>query len=324
MLVFIFDAHNDTLLKLLETSVEERDFMSNAGRHVSLSKVQQAGISAQIFAIFVPPQSKAGLTLHTALKMVEIFWETVEAYPDSLGVVQSSEDFEHLMTTGKIACMLSLEGGDPLLGELSHLRLFYRLGVRALTLTWNHRNELADGVGEGRTALGISRFGRLVIHEMNHLGMIIDVSHLAEKGFWDVLTLSEDPVMASHSNARSLCNHPRNLSDAQIRAIANKGGVIGVNFYPGFLCAQSNGDASIDMVVEQISYLLKIGGCDCVGLGSDFDGIASTPLGLEDIATVPRLIPKLVAKGYSEAVVEKVMGKNFLRLVKSVLHFRAY
>lgn len=321
--LYIFDAHIDTLLRFIEEGLEGQGLRMLTGGHVSLEKIQAAGIGGQIFAVFVPPRYRQGLALHKALQMVEIFWKNMETLPDHFGVIQSSEDVLTWANQGKVGALLSLEGGEPLQGEISHLHLFYRLGVRAITLTWNHRNELADGVGERDTAYGLSRFGCLVVEEMNRLGMIIDVSHLSETGFWDVIKLSKDPIMASHSNARVLRDHPRNLWDNQIKAIADTGGVIGVNFCPAFVTDTDKQKATIDHLVEHICYLVEVGGSNSVGLGSDYDGITETPIGLEDISTVGTLSQKLRAKGYKEDVIEKIMGGNFQRLIRQVLPKKA-
>jgi len=313
--MFIFDAHNDTLLQLMTRKLNDLASLENT--HVNLSKMQAAGMGAQIFAVYVPETFLHGLALQTALKMIDIFWLNMEKHQKYLQPILWSEDLP-LHNRNQIGCLLSIEGGEALEGSLANLRNLFRLGVRGLTLTWNFRNELGDGIGEGERAKGLSKFGFEVVAEMNRLGMLVDVSHLAEPGFWDVVQISKKPIIASHSNAYALCQHPRNLTDAQIRAIADSGGVIGVNFYTGFL-ANSPEQADIDTVVDHIIYLMKIGGTDVVGLGSDFDGIDQTPQGLENIALLPQLVIKLKNKGCSETIIEKVMGNNFLRVLQEVL-----
>jgi len=170
---------------------------------------------------------------------------------------------------------------------------------------------------EGPEGGGLSRFGLEVVEEMNRLGMLIDVSHLNEPGFWDVIEASSSPVIASHSNAKALCDHPRNLTDEQIRAIADGGGVIGVNFCTAFLT--SSGAATLDDVLNHIDYLVKVGGIETVGLGSDFDGITETPIGLENCSRTLILADGLNGRGYSVDAIEKIMGGNLLRLCANVL-----
>lgn len=319
--MFIFDGHVDTLAVLAERS-EGWDLGVLADAHVNLPKLEKAGYGAQIFAIYVSRKYSAGLALHMALKMVDIFWQNMERYHERLKPVLCRNDLQPAEADPRISCLLAVEGGEALEGSLANLRNLFRLGVRALTLTWNNRNDLGDGVGEGDRASGLSPFGCEVVAEMNRLGMLIDVSHLAEKGFWDVLTLSEAPVIASHSNAYALCRHPRNLTDEQIKALAAKGGVIGVNFYPKHV-TDTPDNCTIDHVVDQIVYLYRTGGSDAVALGSDFDGISSTPAGLDDVEKVPCLIAAMEERGLPSAVIEKIMGLNLLRVAKQVLPERS-
>lgn len=315
-LVFIFDAHIDTLLKLAEGgSVND---LAKIDAHVNLPKLRQAGVKGQIFAIFVPTHYYHGLALNKALEMVDVFWQNIERYSQTLVPVLGRDDWEQVLTKQeKIGAILSIEGGEALAGSIANLRNFYRLGVRAVTLTWNGRNALADGVGEGDKAGGLSEFGREVISEMNHLGMLVDVSHIAYQGFWDVIEVSKQPIIASHSNAKQLCQHHRNLTDKQIKAIADRGGVIGVNFCPSFVTDNPE-DATIERVVDHIDYLVNIGGVEAVGLGSDFDGIRHTPHGLEDATRLPGIIKLLEQRGYSADIIEKIMGVNFLSLTQQI------
>ncbi len=315
--MFIFDAHIDTLQKLVQSN-GLYDLASIPNTHVNLAKMQTAGLNAQIFAVFIPENYRHGLALHNASVMIDIFWQNMIKYTSELMPIMWQDELCLLTAeTKRIGCILSIEGGEALEGRLENLRNFFRLGVRGLTLTWNNRNELADGVGEGEQASGLSEFGRQVVAEMNNLGMIIDVSHLAEKGFWDVLKISKLPVIASHSNSFARCQHRRNLNDKQITALADQGGVIGVNFCPAFLTNNPK-TAAIDHVVSHIVHLIDVGGSEAVGLGSDFDGIASVPQGLEDISRVNEIITMLKNHGYPESVIEKVMGLNFLRVLKQV------
>lgn len=225
--MLIFDAHIDTLSYLLDRG----ETLENSSGHVQLDHLKGCS-GAQFFAAFVEPKYYHGLALHRTLEMIDLFWQMLEDYSDYLAFAGSARDVKRIQKEGRLACLLAIEGGEALEGKLSSLRIFHRLGVRLITLTWNYRNDLASGQLEGEAGGGLSRFGRAVVEEMNRLGMLVDVSHLNEPGFWDVLSCSKDPVIASHSNAQALCPHPRNLSDEQIRALADRGGVIGVNFCP--------------------------------------------------------------------------------------------
>lgn len=311
--MFIFDAHVDTLSRLKGTTQSLDD---NQG-HVDLVKLRQSRQGAQFFAAFVSPTFYHGKALHNALEMVDLFWQWMEQFPEELAFAGNGKDILDIQKNGRLACLLAVEGGEALEGKLANLRILHRLGVRLVTLTWNHRNDLAAGQGEGPNGGGLSRFGADVVTEMNRLGMLVDVSHLNDQGFWDTLHLSKAPIIASHSNARALCDHPRNLTDEQIRALANQGGVIGVNFCTHFLAKDRQ--ATIHDVLGQIEYLAKVGGVECVGLGSDFDGIERTPLGLEHCAKTPELAEILKERGYSPKDVAKIMGGNLLRLCQTVL-----
>ena len=213
--------------------------------------------------------------------------------------------------------LISIEGGEALCGCLGALEAFWRFGVRAMGLVWNHRNELADGVADGASGGGLTPFGKEVVRAMEAMGMAVDVSHLSDAGFWDVSRISRRPFYASHSNARALCDHPRNLTDDQIRAVADSGGVIGVNFYASFLHA--SGRAGIEDVIEHIEYLADRAGIDHVALGSDFDGIDRAPEGLEDVSKMPALAEALRTRGWEERDVRAVLGENLARFLTQVL-----
>ena len=210
---------------------------------------------------------------------------------DQVFLVQEKLDLEQIPDPTRIGILLSVEGGEILGENLFMLDIIFKLGVRALGLTWNQRNALADGVGEANTQSRLTRLGQEVIGRMNKLGMLIDVSHLNEAGFWHVLELSKDPITASHSCAKAFCDHPRNLTDEQLRALARQKGVVGVNFYPRFL--KETGKATREDVVRHIYHIAEVAGVETVGLGSDFDGISETPEGLEHVGDYAHLLDDL-------------------------------
>jgi membrane dipeptidase len=230
-------------------------------------------------------------------------------------------DIHQAKAEGKVAGILGIEGGEALEGDIAVLRTVYRLGVRLITLTWSRRNAIADGVFEARTGGGLSRFGVEVVREMNRLGMLVDVAHLAPAGVRDVLALSQAPVIASHANSREVCDHRRNLTDKQARGIAQGGGLIGVTFVPPFVDPRK---ASLERLLDHIEHLLNVVGENHVGLGSDFDGFGfGDPKGqfhdLPDVSTMPRLTAGMLRRGLSERVVEKVLGGNFVRVFEEVV-----
>lgn len=240
----------------------------------------------------------------------------MEDNQEEIELAHSLKEIYSIYQKEKIAAFLSVEGGEVLQGRLEVLRVLYRLGIRILTLTWNHRNQLGDGVYEKVTGGGLTRFGRKVVKEMNRLGMIIDVSHLSEPGFWNVLELSEYPVMASHSNAAALCPHPRNLSDRQLRALGEKGGMVGVNFCPSFV---SDENPKLKVLLDHIDHIVNLIGIEHVGIGSDFDGIDQGVEGLEDISKITNITSGLINRGYEERDIKKIWGENYLDLFKKTL-----
>ena len=307
----VVDAHCDTISAYLSG---ERDLVKGStDGHLDLPRLRQGGVTVQFLASFIETEYKPKLSVIRGLELVEGCRRLIAANPEYLLLLDSYADIEKAMNSKRTAALLSVEGGEILGGKLFMVSMLYRLGVRSLCLTWNHANEIAGGVSEPG---GLTKFGVDVIREMNRLGMLVDVSHLSDKGFWDVLQVSQDPVIASHSCCRSLCDHPRNLTDEQIKALAQKGGVIGINFYSKFL---TGGQAGLNDVVRHIDHICSLVGSDHVGLGSDFDGCGSLPVGLEDVSRLPALGQALLDKGYSREEMEKIMGGNFLRVIRKVI-----
>ncbi len=306
----VVDAHADTLGEIVHETFQ-LDQENQAG-HWDIPRARRGNVKVQFFTCGgseFPPY----MALPRAMELVDLAHRQVAGFPDDLALITKPEDVLEIRNQNKIGVVLSLEGGEPLGGYLGNLRNFYRLGVRAMGLTWNRRNELADGVFDARSKGGLSEFGAQVVSEMESLGMVVDVSHLSEAGFWDVDAMAIRPYIASHSNARALCDHPRNLTDQQIKAIAAKGGIIGVNFCPLFLTNKN--EASLEDVLSHIDYLVRLAGVEHVGLGSDFDGITHTPAGLEDVAKLPSITEGLLRRGYDEDDILAILGGNFLRVL---------
>jgi membrane dipeptidase len=310
--LIIVDAHCDTA----STALDQKEDLYRNQLHVDLERLLGEDGRVQFFDAFANPFKFSSNSLTRILSILDYIFISEEKYPSHLLICRNTSDLDLALKQGKVAAILSVEGGEALNGELAVLRLLYRLGVRSLILTWNYRNLLADGAHESCGA-GLSEFGRLVVTEMNRLGMLIDVSHLCEAGFNDVLELSNKPVIASHSNAKAVLNHVRNLSDAQLIALKRNGGVAGINFYPLFLAG--SGRAVIDDVIRHIEHICSITGEDHIGIGTDFDGIDSTPAGLEGAQQLYALFDRLFALNYSGAFIEKFAGLNFLRVIRQIL-----
>lgn len=310
----IIDGHCDSLGDLVNGKRSLKD-KSGAG-HWDLERAIQAKVRIQFFAAYIESEYKPFTAVKRGLELIQGALQFVEENKEKVFLIKHSGDIEKLGFNRPVGLLLSVEGGEILGSDLFMLDIIYNLGVRSLCLTWNERNAIGDGVGE-RTDSRLTDFGINVIQRMNRLGMVIDISHLNERGFWHVREVSLQPFIASHSGAYKVCAHPRNLKDEQIKALAEAKGVIGVNFCPDFL--RDNGQAGIDDVVRHICYIAEIGGIDCIGLGSDFDGIPAVPEGLEGIEKVPALSSKLRQAGFKEEEIEKIFYKNFERLLLSVL-----
>lgn len=306
----VFDAHCDTIAKLV-------DFGGGLRKntyHLDFNRIQKSGGYIQVFAAFVDKEVKPPAI--RVIELIDKYYEELEKNADIVMHCTNTAEFENALSQNKIAALLSVEGGEAIEGSLANLRTLYRLGVRIMTLTWNYSNEICDGIGETRGG-GLTEFGRETVKEMNRLGMIIDVSHISVKGFWDVMELSCQPILATHSNAKKLCMHPRNLDDEQIRAIFDIDGCIGVNFYPQFVLGER---CTVEDIVNHVEYLLELGGENNIGFGSDFDGIGSLPDGIYGVENMGKIVDEMLRRGFKEELIKKITHENFMRVIKKVLN----
>ncbi|RLQ91646.1 dipeptidase [Falsibacillus albus] len=299
----IFDAHCDVLSQMLKHPYYS--FQSGSSLHVTYDQLMETGSKVQCFAIFISPSIHPLMKFQSALEMIDIFHEKILKQNPSMRLVSSRSDIRSLKE-GEIGAVLTLEGCEAIENDIVKLNTLYRLGVRSVGLTWNHANCAADGALEPRGS-GLSLFGKEIVKRLNDLQIWTDVSHLSEKGFWDVIQLAENPV-ASHSNSYTLCPHPRNLNDHQIKALINEDSVMGVTFVPDFLA--KDGQAGIPDVIRHVEYICSLGGVDHVGFGSDFDGIDRTVAGLSSFRDYDSLINQLL-KMYSEDQVKGFLFENF-------------
>lgn len=323
----VVDTHCDTLKCLTPQFTRRRDTMwtdrSGIGMgvrselgHVDIPRLRDGGVDCQVFAVSSERDRTPPYPLRTALDMIDAFYNECEMNRDFIQPVTTHDEILKAVDEGKVAAMLSIEGADVIEGRLSMLRIFHRLGVRIVGLVHSLRNLLADGVTDARTGGGLSELGAQVVDELERLSVVIDVSHLSDAGFWDLMDLARGPVIASHSNSRAVCHHPRNLTDDMIRSLADRGGVMGMNFAPSFVHPTG---PSVETLVDHVDHIVGLVGPDHVGLGSDFDGIGATPEGLEDVAKMPNITAELVRRGYSEEDIVKILGGNHLRLIKKVV-----
>ena len=312
------DFHCDTATLILERDEE----LQKNNLTIDIEKLQKGEALAQFFAMYIDAQ-KVESSYDYCVTMLNTFKNELAKNQESISLCRSYDDLIATQKENKIAAFLSIEEGDALDGSLDKLRFFKEEGISAITLTWNYVNALGypnfqwEHQDKGLKAKGIE-----VVEEMNSLNMLIDVSHLSDGGFEDVLKHSKAPFIATHSNARAMTNHPRNLSDEMLKKLANAGGLTGINFFNNFLV---NGElkekmevAKIEDMVWHIKHIKKVGGVDVIGLGSDFDGIPN-PVEIEDISQMGKLSDALLKNGFSSDEVEKMFFRNGLRIIKDVL-----
>jgi membrane dipeptidase len=315
----VVDTHCDTLMQFLKQPQgipPPRRLGEKAHRgHIDLPRMIEGGVTCQTFGVYTGRRAFVPEANLVALQMVDKFYSEIEAN-DGIVAVTSHEEIVEAKKKGLVCGLLSLEGAEPLMGEIALLRVFYRLGFRMLSFAWNYRTPFADGLDAKRAESKLPELGVQALEEMERLGMVFDVSHLADTVFWDVADLMNGPFIASHSNCRAVCDHPRNLTDDMIRALADHGGVMGMNFAPAFV---DKNKATVEKVVDHVDHIVDIVGPDHVGLGSDFDGIGSTPEGLEDVSKIPNITKVLVRRGYSDEDILKILGGNHLRVFKKVI-----
>lgn len=325
----VIDMHCDTISRLYEERREgnpER-LRENTG-HLDLVRMKEGDYLLQNFALYTNLEREKDPYTYCR-KLVELFNEEMEANSDWIRPARSYEDILKNETAGRMSALLTIEEGAVCRGDLRLLREFYEAGVRMMTLTWNYKNELAfpnkigkDGKAVPNTEDGLTETGIEFVKEMERLGMIVDVSHLGDAGIWDVFRYTDKPFVASHSNARALASHPRNMTDEMIKKLAERGGVMGINYCAAFLRDHEDGEEArvsrVSDMVEHIKYIKKIGGIGCVGLGSDYDGIGSV-LEMKSPAELFLLENKMREEGFTESETEAVFYKNVLRVYQDIL-----
>lgn len=368
----VVDTHNDITSPLIDDGFDlgmsGDDPAAKIKTHTDLRRMKAGGLGAEFFAVYVGKEfvnkkpSEGGGAARRALDVIDAVNEQIRRHPESLEKASTAADIRRIVKSGKIAALMGIEGGHAIEDSLRTLRVFYNLGVRYMTLTHTNTNDWADSEGDiNNTNVqhhnGLTDFGRDVIREMNRIGMMIDISHVADKTFYDVIATTRAPIIASHSSSRAIANHSRNMTDDMLRAMGKNGGVVMVNFYDGFLDprkadaalrsrtledelkskypddpkrAQSELDAwrkandpgrtPLSVLIDHIDHVAKVAGIDHVGLGSDFDGVPFTglPEGMEDISKLPNITYELMKRGYSDADIKKVLGENLLRVMSEV------
>ena len=315
--MFICDCHCDTLTELYNKNAS----LYENEQHFDIKRQIALGGGLQFCAIYVPTEVfryQGGLR-YTLYLLDKYNQEIKKLHENGIDVLQvrTAEDAGNVLKH-KAATLLAIEEGGAIDGSLEALRCLYELGVRAMTLTWSNRNDIADGINEEATGSGLTLFGKQVVAEMNRLGMLVDVSHISTAGFWSVIETSTKPIIATHSNAKSLCSHQRNLNDEQIKALAQNGGLAGITFAGQFL-EEDWRNACIESVYKHIDYMLNlIGNDDHIGFGSDFDGISHPPYNIQGVQDYKPLIEYL-SKYYSDDTINKITHQNVINLLQKVL-----
>jgi len=338
----VIDGHNDVVTKVLDDGYDldvrhAAGFGKETGQ-TDLPRLAESGITAQFLAAWVDA-SHAARDPDGSFERALAYFDAIDAFaarhPERLLLATDATAVWRAKREGRIAIYVGVEGGHAIEGSLDKLRELRRRGARYLTLTWNNGNEWAGssiGVNGTRTG-GLTPFGRDVIRELERLGMLVDLSHASDRTFDDVLEVATNPVVATHSCARALADHPRNLSDGQLRAVARTGGVVGVNFYsrfldPAFLAAalaREGGAADVplpetplSLLADHVEHVARVAGVEHVALGSDFDGVAALPEGMEDVTCLPRLAEALLARGFGDEELRLFLGGNLLRVMEHV------
>jgi len=310
--VNIIDAHCDALYKMAMRKharfLDDENYFD-----VTYQGLKQANISLQFFAIYLSGKSSPP-TFDDIIEHYDLFYRNILSYSDVM-LVKNRKDLKQAVRDGKLGALLSLEGVDALGGNFAYLRAIYEMGIRAAGVTWNDANWAADGVMEPRQG-GLTAKGKQLVRECNRLGIILDVSHLSVRGFWDLAEICTRPFIASHSNAYSVCPHPRNLNDEQIREIIRKGGMIGITFVPQFVSAAEN--PTISHLLQHIEYICSLGGSEHLGFGSDFDGTDKHMEGLAKVRHYENLANELL-KRYNAGLVNNWLYKNWYVFLENQL-----
>lgn len=304
-----------------------------------LARVREGGLDAQFFSVWVDctfyESEVPGQSQQRALDMIAALQKQARSYSEAIELAYTAQDVQRIASEGKLAALMGLEGGYAIEDDLETLRRFHESGVRYITLTHNCSHDWADSSSDEGTNGGLTAFGRQVVRKMNRLGMIVDVSHVSDATFWDVIAVTEAPVIASHSNARALADHVRNLDDDMLRAVAETGGIVMVNFSGLYIDPQKTDewkvflgwrwlthprqpDTPLSLLVDHIDHIAQAAGVNHVGLGSDFDGGVSFPQDLKDVSDFPNITVELMRRGYSDMDISKILGGNLLRVFSEV------
>ena len=355
----VIDTHDDTPSRISIEGVDIGKRLPDG--NVDIPRLLDGGVTGIFFSIWPDPVFAPHQAIRRSLELIDVVYKVIDANPDRIGLAVNAADVVRLKKEGKVAALMGMEGGHGIENNLAALRMFHRLGVRYMTLTHSNTNDWADSSTDVPRWHGLNELGKNVVREMNRIGMIVDLSHVSDETFYAALQVTNKPVILSHSSCRALDNHPRNVTDDMLRALARNGGVVGINFYSEFvdqkfrdamlarnkdLLAQFNENARnqtsnpdeasrrswnelkhytdgvprppFATLIDQIDHAVKVAGVDHVGLGSDFDGAPSTPEGVDSMLDMIKIAQALKDRGYRDEDIQKILGGNFLRVLREV------
>jgi len=361
----LIDGHNDTPWQYrgrADNRVSEIDLTRSTEHldrpmHTDIPRLRAGAVGGQFWSVYIPASdtgSRPG-DVKRVVEQIDVVKRMAQAYPEHLELAYTAADVERIAREGRIASLIGMEGGHSIEASLGALRQLYELGARYMTLTHGSNTEWADSATDEREFGGLTGFGEEVVREMNRLGMLVDLSHVSPESMHDALDIVEAPVIFSHSSARAVCDHPRNVPDDVLVRVRENGGVVMVTFVPTFvseelrLWSQAQGEqrrrlieehaededavregleawreanprpeATLAQVADHIDHIREIAGIDHIGIGGDYDGVGSLPVGLEDVSRYPHLFAELLRRGYSEEDCRKIAGRNALRVMREV------
>ena len=315
----LIDGHNDYPWALRENNAE-RDLnkldirLRQPKIHTDILRLREGGVGGQFWSVYVPVTLQGPAAVLATLEQIDVVHRMVRKYPTTFELATTAGDIERIFKAGRIASLIGMEGGHSIDNSLAALRMFHAAGARYLTLTHSANVPWADSGTDAPKQGGLSMFGEEVVREMNRLGMMVDLSHTSPETMLDAIRVSEAPVIFSHSDARALNDHGRNVPDEVLRLLPQNGGIVMVTFVPGFLA--KDGKATLADAANHIEHVRKVAGSDHVGIGGDFDGIPTVPAGLEDVSKYPALTAELLRRGWGETDVRKALGLNMLRVMR--------
>jgi membrane dipeptidase len=356
-LVPLVDGHNDLPWRYRSTVQNDLRRLDIARRlssgHTDIPRLREGGVGAQFWSVYVPVSLQGAEAVKATMEQIDVVYRMVEMYPDTFEIALTADDVARIFSKGKIASLIGMEGGHSIHNSLATLRMFYKLGARYMTLTHTSNTDWADSGTDEPKHNGLTPFGEEVVREMNRLGMLVDLSHVSPETMKHALRISQAPVIFSHSSARALCDHPRNVPDDVLKLVKENRGIVMVTFVPSYVSQEilnhqqkRNAErerlrerfgsdeeairrelerwdrenpaprATLKQVADHIEHIIRVAGIDCVGIGSDFDGIGDVPVGLEDVSKFPYLTAELLRRGYTEEDVAKILGLNLLRVLR--------